>query len=83
VATATAPVRAVTFVVNRQGPRYIASLDLERVAHHVATASGGLGSCIEYLHRTLESLDTLGLTDRMLREVHRLCAARAVANQAC
>jgi cation transport regulator ChaC len=34
---------------------------------------------MEYLRRTLESLDALGLNDRMMREVHRLCAARAEA----
>jgi cation transport protein ChaC len=83
VATRDGPVRAVTFVVNRDGPRYVHRLDLERVARQIATASGTLGSCMEYLHRTLESLDALGLSDRMLREVHRLCATRAIANQTC
>jgi cation transport protein ChaC len=77
VATSEGPVRAVTFVVNRNGPRYVCRLDLEQVAHHVATASGVLGSCMEYLERTLESLDALGLTDRMMQQVHRLCVARA------
>jgi len=83
VATADGPVRAVTFVVNRNGPRYVHRLDLERVAHHIATASGSLGSCLEYLHRTLESLDALGLNDRMLREVGRLCARRASSGKSC
>jgi cation transport protein ChaC len=78
VATPDGLVRAVTFVVNRNGPRYIPRLDLECVARHIASASGSLGSCMEYLHRTLESLDALGLNDRMLREVDRLCSARAV-----
>jgi glutathione-specific gamma-glutamylcyclotransferase len=83
VATREGPVRAVTFVVNRDGPRYVCRLDLEQVAHHVATASGVLGSCMEYLHRTLESLDALGLNDRMMREVNRLCAARAGEPRTC
>jgi cation transport protein ChaC len=83
VATPDGPVRAVTFVVNRDGPRYVRRLDLERVAQHISTASGALGSCMEYLHRTLESLDALGLSDRMLREVYRICTARAAANQIC
>ncbi len=80
VMTREGPVRAVTFVVNRAGPRYVRGLELDRVARHIATASGTLGSCLEYLHRTLESLDALGLNDRMLREVHRLCAAGAIAS---
>ena len=83
VATRDGMIRAVTFVVNREGIRYVRRLDLERVAHHVATASGALGSCMEYLHRTLESLEALGLDDRMLRQVYRICVARAAANQIC
>ena len=83
VATPDGVVRAVTFVVNREGVRYVRRLDLERVAHHVATASGALGSCMEYLHRTLESLEELGLDDRMLRQVFRICEARVAANHIC
>jgi glutathione-specific gamma-glutamylcyclotransferase len=79
VATAEGVVRAVTFVVNRQGLRYVPRLDLERIADHVSTATGALGSCMEYLRHTLESLDALGLDDRMLREVYRICIARAAA----
>jgi cation transport protein ChaC len=83
VATEGGVVRAVTFVVNRDGVRYVPHLDLESVAHHVATASGALGSCMEYLHRTLESLEALGLDDRMLRQVYRICVARASVRQSC
>jgi cation transport protein ChaC len=83
VMTPDGPLRAVTFVANREGLRYVRRLDLERVAHHVATASGALGSCMEYLHRTLESLQELGLDDRMLREVYRIAARRAAAKQIC
>jgi glutathione-specific gamma-glutamylcyclotransferase len=79
VATPRGVVRAVTFVVNRAGARYVKRLDLERVAHHVATASGSLGSCMEYLRRTLESLDALGLDDRMLRQVYRICTGQGAA----
>jgi cation transport protein ChaC len=83
VATADGLVRAITFVVNRTGLRYVRHLDLERVAHHVATAAGVLGSCMEYLHRTLEALEVLGLNDRMLRQVYRICEARAADAQIC
>ncbi len=75
VTTPDGPVRALTFVVNRGGPRYVRRPDLALVARHVATASGSLGSCMEYLDRTLDSLDGLGLNDRMLRKVRELCAA--------
>jgi len=83
VATPDGVIRAVTFVVNREGVRYAPRLDLEKVAHHVATASGSLGSCLEYLHRTLEALEVLGLDDRMLRQVYRICVERAAAAHTC
>jgi cation transport protein ChaC len=83
VATPEGPVRAITFVVNRNGPRYVHRLDLDLIARHVGTASGGLGSCLEYLRRTLESLDALGLDDRMMREVFRICATRAAGVSVC
>jgi cation transport protein ChaC len=70
-------------VVNRTAMGYVRHLDLESVAHHVAIASGALGSCMEYLHHTLEALEALGLDDRMLRQVYRICDARAAANQSC
>jgi cation transport protein ChaC len=83
VTTPDGVIRAVTFVVNREAVHYIRRLDLDQVAHHVATASGVLGSCMEYLHQTLEALDALGLDDRMLRQVHRICVTRAAAKQSC
>ncbi len=83
VATPDGIIRAVTFVVNRAGIGYVRHLDLDRIAHHIATASGALGSCKEYLHNTLEALDALGLDDRMLRQVNRICVARAAANRTC
>jgi cation transport protein ChaC len=83
VATREGVVRAITFVVNREGLRYVPRLDLESVAARVATATGSLGSCMEYLHRTLDALQALGLDDRMLRQVYRICQARANAEQTC
>ena len=77
VATRQGPLRAITFVVNRRGARYAPRLDLDRVARHVATATGPLGSCLEYLDHTLAALEALGLDDPMLREVRRRCAAPA------
>ncbi len=83
VATPDGTVRAVTFVVNREGSSYVGRIDLDRVAKHIATASGPLGACLEYLHRTLDSLDALGLNDSMLREVRRLCVLRAASDRSC
>ena len=64
---------AITFVANRNGPRYAGRLDLDIVSRHVATARGALGSCREYLDRTLAALEALGLDDRMMRDVRGRC----------
>ena len=79
VATAGETVKALTFVVNREGPLYARRLDLNLVARHVATAAGALDSSMQYLTQTLASLDALGLDDRMLRRVHRLCVEQTRA----
>ena len=83
MATPDGVIRAVTFVVTRENPRYVRRLDPERIARHIATRLGRAWvRLLDYLHRTLESLDALGLNDRMMREVHRLCVERAAAEHA-
>lgn len=72
--------RAVTFVMNRNSPRYCGHLDLEKVASKIAEAEGWLGPCSDYLYNTAEHMRELGLTDRNLfwleRRVRALQAAR-------
>lgn len=70
--TSDGPVRAVTFVVNREYLHYAGRLDDALVAARLASASGILGSCREYLEATLDSLRSLGLRDRGLERLHRL-----------
>lgn len=65
------PVRAVTFVANRLYHRYAGRLDEAQVAARLATASGALGSCREYLAETLDALHALGLHDRSLERLSR------------
>ena len=72
--TKAGPVRAMTFVVNRTGPRYAGRLDPDRIARHIATARGNLGTSQEYLDHTRAALLELGLDDRMLREVQKRTA---------
>jgi glutathione-specific gamma-glutamylcyclotransferase len=80
VVTRDEKLRALTFVVNRDGGRYAHRLPLDQVARHVAIASGTLGSCMEYLTHTLRSLEELGLDDRMLRKVLHLIAVAPCQN---
>jgi len=76
LASETGPVDAVTFVVNRGHPRYAGRLELREIARRMATASGPLGACREYLESTVAELDRLGVRDgamhELLDEVKRL-----------
>ena len=77
--TANGPVSAVTFVVNRRGPRYAGRLSAGRVAEHIASGCGEKGACAEYLRRLVVSLHRLGIHDRRLWHLQRLVAARLAA----
>jgi cation transport protein ChaC len=67
--TKAGPIRAVTFVINRDHPRYLAELSVEQAAALIATGSGDLGSCREYLENTLAHLAQLGLRDAGLERI--------------
>jgi len=64
-------IRAVTFVINRRHPRYLAELSVEQTAAIIATACGDLGSCREYLENTIAHLAALGLRDAGLERIAR------------
>lgn len=52
--------RSVTFVINPAYERYAGRLEQEVLIHHLARAEGPMGACIEYLEKTVDSLDTIG-----------------------
>ena len=62
-------VRAITWVINRRGERYAGKLPMETLARTLATASGRLGSCVDYLENTVAHLDELGIGERPLHEI--------------
>ncbi len=70
--TATGPVQAVTFVVDRSCNRYAGRLPMEQLAATVAAASGKLGSNLEYLRSLTDELDALGIRDRPLCKLRAL-----------
>ncbi len=72
LATADGIVRAVTFVANPKHDGYVPNLSDEAVASHLATASGALGTCREYLHQTVAHLHELHLHDRRLERLQRM-----------
>lgn len=73
--TDAGPVRAATFVVNRDHNRYAGRLEETLVARYLATATGSLGTCMAYLTETLQALHAVGLRDRSLERLQRLAAA--------
>src|SRR5262245_8285842 len=68
--------RAIAFVINRNGGAYAGRLPPEQVAELVAKACGHLGSCAEYLYNTVSQLEKRGIHDRNLWRLQELVAAR-------
>jgi cation transport protein ChaC len=72
VHTKRGPVRAVTFVINREHPLYARDVPLPVQARHIARAAGWIGSCREYLDNTIAHLDALGVRDSSLHRLQTL-----------
>jgi cation transport protein ChaC len=71
-----AAVRAASFVVNRDYPRYAGRLDEAAIAASLAVGVGSLGTCGEYLAQTLAVLRAHGRTDHRLERLERLVLGR-------
>ena len=79
VATQAGQVKALGFVADPKHPQYAGEQPIERQAERVALAVGALGSCLEYVERTVSALDTLGVHDQHLHSV--LDQARRLASR--
>lgn len=79
VATDGGPVRAIAFIVDRNGRAYIGGLSTEETADALAVAVGPWGSMAEYLHSTISHLDALGIHDSYLWHMQELVADRIEA----
>lgn len=66
------PLNALTFVINRDCPRYAGPLSDQETAQTIAKATGDLGSNTEYLLSTVAHLEALGIPDRRLHTL-RAC----------
>lgn len=76
VGTASGPVRALTFVIDRKHDRYTGRLEEDAIVTAIATACGPLGPCADYLFQTTAHLDELGIADPLLRRLCRAVRAR-------
>jgi cation transport protein ChaC len=61
--------RAFTFVADPRHSGYAGELTVEQTARRIATCCGARGPNIEYLTRTIEHLEELGVRDRNLLQV--------------
>lgn len=71
--------RAITFVINRKGGRYVRGLSLEEIADTLASAAGPVGSMADYLHSTVDHLENLGIHDKHLWRLQELVGERIEA----
>lgn len=76
VVTTEAPLRALTFAMDRKSGRYVANLSEEQLADVLASAVGYRGSMAEYLFSTVAKLEELGIHDRNLWRLQALVADR-------
>ena len=58
--------KAIAFTANPASPNYVDGLTTEEIAKILAMACGHWGSCADYLHQTLLSLDAAGIHDDYL-----------------
>jgi cation transport protein ChaC len=76
IRTDDGPLRAIAFVINREGGRYVCGLSIEETADALAIAAGPMGSMAEYLHSTVQHLEELGIHDRQLWRLQELVGER-------
>ncbi len=70
--TPRGPVNAATFAINRASERYAGELPDAEQARLIATASGYLGTCREYLDNTVAHLRENGIGDSYLFRLQKL-----------
>ncbi len=79
VETERGPVRAITFVIDREGRYYVGGLSVERIAEVLAVAAGHVGSMADYLYQTVKALQELQIHDEHLWQLQELVAERIEA----
>ncbi|WDZ81736.1 gamma-glutamylcyclotransferase (plasmid) [Ensifer adhaerens] len=72
--------QALAFCADRARLAYTGYQPIETVADVLATAAGHLGSCAEYLYRTVEGLEQRGIRDHRLWRLQAMVAQRILAS---
>jgi cation transport protein ChaC len=68
--TERGPVKAITFVSNRDHQHYAGRIDPETAAQYISQAEGHLGPCQEYLENCIRNLAEFGIRDRTLDSIY-------------
>ncbi|HLE57639.1 MAG TPA: gamma-glutamylcyclotransferase [Rhodothermia bacterium] len=76
VETERGSVRALTFVIDREGRYHVGGLSVERTAEVLALAAGHVGSMADYLYQTVRGLEDLKIHDEHLWQLQELVAER-------
>ena len=63
-------VEMIAFIINKMHSNYISSISEAETALMISKAHGFLGTSIEYLEKTCESLNSLGLKDNYLNRLY-------------
>ncbi len=75
VAVEGKPAKAIAFTANPASPNYVGGLAADEIAQTLSKACGHWGSCAEYLHQTVLSLDAAGIHDGYLWDLQERVAA--------
>jgi cation transport protein ChaC len=75
VAVEGKPARAIAFTANPESPNYASGLKPDEIALTLSRACGHWGSCADYLHQTVLSLETHGIHDEYLWDLQERVAA--------
>ncbi|MDG4874618.1 gamma-glutamylcyclotransferase [Mesorhizobium sp. WSM4935] len=81
LSTDKGPLRALAFVINRNGTTYAGPLSEEEVVERLATSCGHWGSGADYLYNTVKNLEQRGIHDAHLWRLQQLVAARIAGSQ--
>lgn len=76
VRNGTQQLPAITFVINRQHRAYAGKISSSTTINSIATASGELGSCADYLIQTVNGLMKVGIKDKQLLWLSKQVLAR-------
>jgi cation transport protein ChaC len=60
---------AIAFTINPKGEKYAGDMPTDAAVSRLATASGGLGSCADYLFQTRDGLRAHGIPDPALERL--------------